>query len=222
MQSIPRRIFNGLGHNDETEIPSLEAGETFDTVETVLDSSGGAKVLEKATGTHKQNILKRLLSRKKKCDNASKKKTRGRSIMGRISRLRSKSKRAKKMSGANTVASEEASTPEEREVSTKVVETTTTAVEESKASPDSTPEEIDEPVEELEVTSSDYEEATQEAISSESEDSDSCLEIEESQVDVVEETLVEKACFHNESSDYVGMAMVGVLIAFLASPLLQA
>jgi hypothetical protein len=225
MQAVPRNIFNGMGHN-ETAIPGLEVAETFDTVETVLDSAEGVK------DTRKQNILKRLVSRKKKGTNASKKKkTRGRSIIGRISRrMRSKSKarQPKKFSGANTVASEEVPTLEEKETSNvAVVETAaeTEVVFESAAKgsdvTSSTPV-VDESVEVSEVVPCcDDQETANDEIPSESEESDSSLEIEASQDEVIEEILVEKASFHNDSSDYVGLALVAILAGLLASPMFQ-
>lgn len=228
MQSVPRNIFSGM---NQTEIPNLQVAETFETVETVADSSEEAKA-----STHKQNILKRLVSRKKKGSNTSKKNSRGRSMMGRISRrIRSKSVKKvepKKLGGAVTVASEEAPTSERESITETVVETTTTKApvveqsevvqeEQSETHQEDTPE-VEESVEVTHEVQEAVDTQEEVPIETESEDSESSVDTETYQEEVVEETLVEKADFHQTSSDYVGLALVGILVGLLASPMLHA
>ena len=225
--SAPQGIFRDVGKVDgANDIPSLENAGTFETVMTSAEAEESASKVERK---QKRNIIKRLFSRKKSAKGGDDMKAS--SVLKLIKHLSTgKRSKGKKVSRANTVASEEASAPCEPEAKT---ETKEILLEEDAA--------VTEPVvtdpDALESVPTDtavLESVTTDAAVSEStaEDADhdsaadkveapEMVESETEEEDTIQEIIPEKASFHNESSDYVGMAMVGFLVGLLGSSLYQ-
>jgi len=235
--SAPQGIFRDVGKVDgANDIPSLENAGTFETVMTSAEAEESASKVERK---QKRNIIKRLFSRKKSAKGGDDMKAS--SVLKLIKHLSTgKRSKGKKVSRANTVASEEASAPCEPEAKTEtkeiLLEEDAAVTEPVVTDPDAL-ESVPTDTAVLESVPTDtavLESVTTDAAVSEStaEDADhdsaadkveapEMVESETEEEDTIQEIIPEKASFHNESSDYVGMAMVGFLVGLLGSSLYQ-
>lgn len=242
LQSVPPAIFrDGKNRtNEHTTVGNTGSFDTADTCETSLEST---KVTEKVEETQKQGILKRIRSRSRKGARSEEKKSVGRRMMGRLSfGKRSKAKKVevvpKKMSSTNTVASEETPTRDENSESKVEIQCPITETVEVPLSEPSCPVEpaiaadvteeviVEEPVVVVhdDLCHSVEDEKSPEVVEdvvteAQTEEIVEMVEGETEAEECVDEIPPEKASFHQDSADYLGLAMVGLLIGLLASPL---
>ncbi len=251
MQSAPQGVFRGMGMDQLTEISTIANVQSFDTADTCETNQECARPIEKIAATHKESILKRIRSRSRsrKGTKPEEKKSTGRKIMGRLSfGKRSKAKKveaeAQKMSSSTTVASEETPILEESgEVQVEVqssIEVPSASKSVGEAEPDINEADkramtADKAVIESEelhyfverhdtnvaVVSATGTRDASEAVEPETDDVVFGVKPEAQTEDMDEEAPPQKAPFHQDSADFLGLAMVGLLIGLLASPFLH-
>lgn len=213
MQSA-QGIFRYFNVEAKNEVRSIENYETFDTDDTAgaSENATSAEPAKKVAAARKLNFFKRLVSRKQSAkDGEEMKKNSVRKMIIKHLTFGKRSK-SKKYSGTNTVASEEALSSEQPEVKF-----------EEKSSPEeaATDDEVGVEVAELlpaeESVEMEHVEVEHEATMSMDQDDEVDSDSEEDEE--FEEITPEKAPFHIESSDYVGLALVGLLVTLLGSPL---